>query len=70
MSYEISDADLMAEKLGIITLCEHCGKRVDESSGGWFHHDTGAMCCSNTGVQTGPNSWTFRFVPGKPRQRT
>jgi hypothetical protein len=29
---KISDGELMAEKLGMIVLCEHCGKRLCRSS--------------------------------------
>ena len=69
MKLEIPDTDLMAEMLGIAILCEHCGKQIFQiDNGSWFHSDTSAMCCSNTGVQLGPNNWSFRLVPAKPRQ--
>jgi hypothetical protein len=70
VSLEIPDTDLMAEMLGIAILCEHCGKQIyeDEKYGSWFHSDNKTMCCSNTGEQLGPNYWTFRLVPAKPRK--
>ena len=50
----ISDSELMAEKLGIIVLCNNCGKRLVRTNIAripiWEHEDTKSFLCDETGV--------------------
>ena len=45
----ISDSELMAEKLGMIVLCENCGKRLKRTYvariGTWRHEDSDSCWC-------------------------
>jgi hypothetical protein len=46
----IPDTELMAEKLGMIVLCEHCGKRLSRCYVAriprWKHTDTNLYGCN------------------------
>jgi hypothetical protein len=53
MDILIPDTELMAEKLGMIVLCSHCGKRIDWIKVGkvyyWNHIDNDSLWCGNSG---------------------
>lgn len=53
MKVEIPDTELMAEQLGMIVLCENCGKRLKRRYvariPAWEHEATGLIWCGNRG---------------------
>ena len=53
----IPDTELMAEKLGMIILCEHCGKRLKRTSiariGTWTHEETNNYWCEMKKIEGG-----------------
>jgi hypothetical protein len=52
MNVEIPESELMAEKLGMIVLCQNCGKRLEYKISlrikVWSHIDTNLQSCTET----------------------
>jgi len=72
MSIRIPESELMAEKLGMIVLCENCGKRLKRKYvariGYWDHEDTDTFWCDETGwskalARPGPLANTYEWEP-------
>jgi len=65
---KIPDTELMAEKLGIIVLCENCRlriKKIEKFSGYyWAHENNGAQVCLQT------TSLTNFSIVAKPRKES
>ena len=69
---EISIEELMAEKLGMIVLCEHCGKRLKRTSiariGTWTHEETNNYWCEMKKIDGIPTLRLARAGTAMPRR--
>jgi hypothetical protein len=69
----IPDTDLMAEKLGIVMLCENCGGRIEEIRDYvWVHFNNKCTMCPSISVTHTINPSTTivlnSYSQAKPRK--